>query len=269
MTIQQQNELNQNTNNLANSKKVEGFDPPPEKDPRQIEFALADFELSEAQIHVSDSSEKQLNSAPIQAPAKHENEIRQYQAGVNQITHMLNASSPSSVAANIDIKVQGPAFVEAVEDDVLQESELLDAKSDSFEKSKLVSDDKYMFRNLSYDEKLKSIPNKMAFKIGEVAEMLNVKAYVLRYWETEFDELSPKKSQNNQRMYTRRNVEMAFLIQKLLHSDRFSIEGARKYLKSQKAELQRAKELRQITESLFYARRELKTLIRELRNIRF
>lgn len=76
-------------------------------------------------------------------------------------------------------------------------------------------------------EELKSIPLKMGFKIGEVADLLGIKQYVLRYWESEFDCLRPKKASNNQRYYTKKDVENAFLIRKLLHRDRFSIEGAR------------------------------------------
>jgi DNA-binding transcriptional MerR regulator len=81
------------------------------------------------------------------------------------------------------------------------------------------------------DEKLlhelKSIPNKMGFKIGEVADMLGIKQYVLRYWESEFEVLKPKKASNNQRYFTKKDVENAYIIRKLLHRDRFSIEGAR------------------------------------------
>lgn len=76
-------------------------------------------------------------------------------------------------------------------------------------------------------QELKSIPNKMGFKIGEVADILGIKQYVLRYWESEFDILKPKKASNNQRYYTKKDVENAYIIRKLLHRDRFSIEGAR------------------------------------------
>lgn len=86
-------------------------------------------------------------------------------------------------------------------------------------------------------EKIKAIPDKMAFKIGEVADMAGVKQYVLRFWETEFENLRPKKSRHNQRMYTKKDVETVLLIQKLLHVDRFSIEGARAALKKQKQEV--------------------------------
>ena len=56
---------------------------------------------------------------------------------------------------------------------------------------------------------LSQIPDKLAFKIGEVADLLGVKAYVLRYWETEFDILKPKKSKHGQRMYERRDRPVA------------------------------------------------------------
>lgn len=83
-------------------------------------------------------------------------------------------------------------------------------------------------------EEIKSIPDKMGFKIGEVADLLGIKQYVLRYWESEFEVLKPKKAHNNQRYFTRKDVENAYLIRKLLHRDRFSIEGARSALKSLK-----------------------------------
>jgi DNA-binding transcriptional MerR regulator len=83
-------------------------------------------------------------------------------------------------------------------------------------------------------EEIYSIPEKMGFKIGEVAEMLGIKQYVLRYWESEFDVLKPKKALNNQRYYTKKDVENAYIIRKLLHRDRFSIEGARSALKELK-----------------------------------
>lgn len=75
------------------------------------------------------------------------------------------------------------------------------------------------------------IPDKLAFKIGEVAALLEIKQYVLRFWETEFSILRPKKSNTGQRVYMRKDVEFVFLIRKLLHRDRFSIEGARSALK--------------------------------------
>ena len=85
--------------------------------------------------------------------------------------------------------------------------------------------------NNDLNHKIETIPDKMGFKIGEVAEYVGVKQYVLRYWETEFEALHPRKSENGQRFYTRKDIEMALIIRKLLHEDRFSIEGARAVLK--------------------------------------
>jgi len=80
-------------------------------------------------------------------------------------------------------------------------------------------------------DKIENIPQKMGFKIGEAADYVGVKQYVLRYWESEFNILHPKKSKNGQRVYTKKDVETALLIKKLLHEDRFSIEGAQSALK--------------------------------------
>ena len=98
------------------------------------------------------------------------------------------------------------------------------------------------------EKDLKRIPDKMAFKIGEVADLVDVKPYVLRYWETEFEQLKPKKSKHNQRMYERRDVETLMLIKKLLYRDRFSIEGARSALKRLRKETQNVKKMASLTE---------------------
>jgi DNA-binding transcriptional MerR regulator len=71
------------------------------------------------------------------------------------------------------------------------------------------------------------IPDKLYFKIGEVAELLGVEPYVLRYWETEFSLLSPKKSGTGHRLYRRKDVELLLRIKHLLYEKKFTIEGAR------------------------------------------
>lgn len=76
-----------------------------------------------------------------------------------------------------------------------------------------------------------TIPNKLYFRIGEVADLLAVKPYVLRYWETEFPDIKPSKSKSGQRLYKRRDVEMLVRIKDLLYRDRFTINGARKKLR--------------------------------------
>ena len=74
------------------------------------------------------------------------------------------------------------------------------------------------------------IPDKLYFKIGEVSELLGVEPYVLRYWETEFPGLSPKKSGTGHRLYRRKDVELLLRIKHLLREKRFTIEGARQSL---------------------------------------
>ncbi len=74
------------------------------------------------------------------------------------------------------------------------------------------------------------IPDKLYFKIGEVSELLGVEPYVLRYWETEFAVLSPKKSGTGHRLYRRKDVELLLRIKHLLYEKKFTIEGARQSL---------------------------------------
>ena len=74
---------------------------------------------------------------------------------------------------------------------------------------------------------LPEIPDKLYFKIGEVSEILGVEPYVLRYWETEFPQLAPKKSGTGHRLYRRKDVELLLRIRSLLYEKRFTIEGAR------------------------------------------
>ncbi len=74
------------------------------------------------------------------------------------------------------------------------------------------------------------IPNKLYFRIGDVSRIAGVKPYVLRYWESEFSMLGPKKSGTNHRLYRRKDVEMVLEIKRLLYEKRFTIEGARNFL---------------------------------------
>jgi DNA-binding transcriptional MerR regulator len=76
------------------------------------------------------------------------------------------------------------------------------------------------------------IPNKLYFRIGEVAKLAGIKPYVLRFWESEFNGLGPKKSGTGHRLYRRKDVELVLEIKRLLYEKRFTIEGARKVLES-------------------------------------
>src|SRR3974377_212641 len=75
------------------------------------------------------------------------------------------------------------------------------------------------------------IPEKLYFRIGEVARVCRLPAYVLRFWETEFPQLKPVKSSTGQRMYRKRDVESVVRIKKLLYEDGFTIAGARAQLR--------------------------------------
>ncbi|MCW5964759.1 MAG: MerR family transcriptional regulator [Bryobacterales bacterium] len=75
------------------------------------------------------------------------------------------------------------------------------------------------------------IPDKLMFRIGEVSRIVGVETYVLRYWETEFPQLAPKKSGSGHRMYRRKEVEQLLLIRQLLYERQYTIKGARNYLK--------------------------------------
>jgi DNA-binding transcriptional MerR regulator len=77
------------------------------------------------------------------------------------------------------------------------------------------------------------IPDKAYFRIGEVARILGVKPYVLRYWESEFKTIRPQKSRSQQRLYRRRDVELLLRIKRLLYEERFTIAGARRRLRAE------------------------------------
>src|SRR6202167_5959267 len=77
------------------------------------------------------------------------------------------------------------------------------------------------------------IPDRLYFRIGEVAGLCRLPAYVLRFWETEFPQLRPVKSSTGQRMYRKRDVESVVRIKKLLYEDGFTIAGARAHLREE------------------------------------
>ena len=78
-----------------------------------------------------------------------------------------------------------------------------------------------------------AIPDKLYFRIGEVSELTRTKAFVLRYWETEFPSLRPVKGKSGHRLYRRKDVEQIFQIRRLLYEKGFTLEGARRYLASE------------------------------------
>jgi DNA-binding transcriptional MerR regulator len=80
------------------------------------------------------------------------------------------------------------------------------------------------------------IPEKLYYKIGEVAKFTGIKTHVLRYWETEFKAIRPNKSRSNQRLYRKQDVELILRLKDLLYNQGFTIAGARKKLREKPAE---------------------------------
>ena len=79
-----------------------------------------------------------------------------------------------------------------------------------------------------------TIPNRLYLRIGEVSRVTGIKPYILRYWESEFDSLSPQKSRSKQRLYRREDVELVLTIKDLLYNQGYTIAGARQFLKKKK-----------------------------------
>lgn len=77
------------------------------------------------------------------------------------------------------------------------------------------------------------IPDKLYFKIGEVADIVGVKPHVLRYWESEFSRFRPAKSTKNQRLYRRQDIELVLKVKDLLYNQGFTIAGAKKKLREE------------------------------------
>lgn len=78
------------------------------------------------------------------------------------------------------------------------------------------------------------IPDKLYYKIGEVAKFTGIKTHVLRYWETEFKTIRPNKSRSNQRLYRKQDIELILHLKDLLYNQGFTIAGARKKLREEK-----------------------------------
>jgi DNA-binding transcriptional MerR regulator len=81
----------------------------------------------------------------------------------------------------------------------------------------------------------KSIPDKLYYRIGEVSRLVGVEPHVLRYWESEFPFLKPSRVVSKQRLYKRKDVEMLLRIKQLLHEEKYTIAGAKKHLRQERA----------------------------------
>ena len=82
----------------------------------------------------------------------------------------------------------------------------------------------------------KELPDKLYFKIGEVGEIAELPTYVLRFWETEFTRIKPKRTSSGQRLYSKNDVELILKIKHLLYDNKYTIQGAKRHLKSKEPE---------------------------------
>jgi len=110
-----------------------------------------------------------------------------------------------------------------------------------------------------------ALPEKIFYKIGEVAELAGVRTSVLRFWETEFPFLKPVKSSSGQRLYSKNEVDLVMQVKHLLYDEKFTIEGVKKRI-STKGKLIKAEDLfdsgaaTDYSEILKTVRNELKVL---------
>ena len=107
------------------------------------------------------------------------------------------------------------------------------------------------------------IIKKLYYSISEVCEMTELKQYVLRYWENEFDLLKPSKNRSGNRIYTKDDVDNIFLIKKLLYEEKYTIEGAKKKL-AEEGMLEEARSGMGIQDMIQDIRSNIKNMIKEL-----
>ena len=122
-------------------------------------------------------------------------------------------------------------------------------------------------------ENLKSyipFPDKLFYKIGEVSRIVGVEPYVLRYWETEFPFLKPRKNKSGQRVYIKKDVELLLMIKRLLYQERYTIEGVRKRLGlvsvqvERKPEPEQKKEVRQPARTIEHIKKRLREILSQI-----
>lgn len=98
------------------------------------------------------------------------------------------------------------------------------------------------FLNLNKMEKKRpyqiDFPDKLYYKIGEVGEIADVPTYVLRFWETEFKKIKPKRTPSGQRLYRKKDVDLVLKIKHLLYSKKFTIQGAKQHLRGHEAKIE-------------------------------
>ena len=117
------------------------------------------------------------------------------------------------------------------------------------------------------------MPDKLFYKIGEVSKITGVEPYVLRYWETEFHFLRPRKNKSGQRVYVKKDLELILQIKRMLYQERYTIEGVRKRFgegtlrdtEPQTEPEQRTKSPRNPAEVIGSVKRRLKKILEQLK----
>jgi DNA-binding transcriptional MerR regulator len=112
-----------------------------------------------------------------------------------------------------------------------------------------------------------TIPDKLYFKIGEVAKMADVPTHVLRYWESEFTGISPKRANSKQRLYKRQDVELILQIKTLLHEQGYTIAGARKLLESGQTPSQAVSDAKPVRAKVSNTLQTIKQELKELQHL--
>ncbi len=115
----------------------------------------------------------------------------------------------------------------------------------------------------------KNIPEKLFYKIGEVSRITEVEPYVLRYWESEFPFLKPRKSRSGQRLYVKKDIETIFEIKRLLYEERYTIEGVKKkfmepHLKVVEIEERSEDQTQSAQQRLEHVKRRLREIIQSM-----
>ena len=112
-----------------------------------------------------------------------------------------------------------------------------------------------------------NIPDKLYFKIGEVGKLADVPTHVLRYWESEFPDIRPKRANSKQRLYRRKDVELILQVKTLLHEQGYTIAGARKFLKSGQEIEEPVQDINQISSQFSKNLATIKQELKELQEL--
>ena len=108
---------------------------------------------------------------------------------------------------------------------------------------------------------------KLYYSIGEVSEMTDLKSYVLRYWETEFNQLKPPKNRAGNRTYRQKDIEVILNIKELLYKKKFTIDGARGVLQGKDKSISEAKDSNILSKSQKVVLSNIKKNLEEILNI--